>query len=148
MLEIHLEYHGINSERVDIMDEREKLDTFGELLISQVRDRTIEQWEKILTGQLKSKRAVNLYKEAQLKLDNSAFEMVTNLVNQIVDSTLHNFLDLCEQEDKINILFKTSDGEEDTQEIEIKDISDGLAGELYTEDGWILRYSKKPYIEP
>lgn len=130
------------------MSEKEKLDSFGELLISQVRDRSIEQWENMLTGQLKSKRAVNVYEEAQLKLDGPALEMVTGLVNQIVDSTLHNFLSLIEQEEKIKLLFKGSGCEEDTGEVDIKEISDGLAGELYTEDGWILKYSKKSFREP
>ncbi|AIQ49128.1 hypothetical protein R70723_26885 [Paenibacillus sp. FSL R7-0273] len=130
------------------MGGKEKLDDFGELVINQVRDRTIEQWEKILTGQLKSKRAVNVYEEAQLRLDGPALEMVTGLVNQIVDSTLHNVLDLFEQEEKIKLLFKGSGSEEDTGEVEIKELSDGLAGELYTEDGWILKYSQKPYREP
>lgn len=129
------------------MDGSENLNKFGELLIKQVRDRTIEQWEKMLTGQFKSKRAVSVYEEAQVKLDSSALEMVTGLVSQIVDSTLHNFLSLCEQEDKIKILFKSYDIEQE-EKTDIVEISDGLAGELYTEDGWILKYSKKPYIEP
>ncbi|WP_342562790.1 epimerase [Paenibacillus sp. FSL R7-0345] len=129
------------------MDGSENMNTFGELLINQVRDRTIEQWEKVLTGQIKSKRAVSVYEEARLKLDSPALEMVTGLVSQIVDSTLHNFLSLCEQEEKIKILFKTYDIEK-AEETNIVEISDGLAGELYTEDGWILKYSKKPYIEP
>ena len=29
----------------------------------------------------------------------------------------------------------------------ISDISDGLAGELYTEDGWIQRFTKQRYEE-
>ncbi len=29
----------------------------------------------------------------------------------------------------------------------IGDISDGLAGELYSEDGWIANYSEYPYNE-
>lgn len=129
------------------MDGSENLNTFGELLIKQVRDRTIDQWEKILTGQIKSKRAVSVYEEAQVKLDSSALEMVTGLVSQIVDSTLHNFLSLCEQEEKIKILFKTNYIEE-AEATDIVGNSEGLAGELYTEDGWILKYSEKPYIEP
>ncbi|AIQ54615.1 hypothetical protein [Paenibacillus sp. FSL R7-0331] len=130
------------------MNAKEKLDMFGELVINQVRDSTIEQWEKMLTGQLKSKRAVNVYEEAKSKLDGPALEMVMGLVNQIVDSTLHNFLELFEQEEKIKLLFMGSGSKEDTGEVEIKEISDGLAGELYTEDGWILKYSQKPYREP
>lgn len=130
------------------MTESDMLNKFGELLISQVRDKTIEQWERIMSGEVKSKRALNIYNEIQLELNEPARVLVTNLITQAVDSTLHNFLYMCEQQDNIDILFK--DGEEtgNEEEINIKEVSDGLTGELYTEDGWILSYSTKPYSEP
>ena len=44
--------------------------------------------------------------------------------------------------------------EEEHEEIELtvkgrnlNEISDGLAGELYTEDGWIQKYTKQRYEE-
>lgn len=56
----------------------------------------------------------------------------------IVDTTLHHLLWTVEQEDLIEFTFK-----EDDQIVNINEISDGLAGELYTEDGWISRFSDK-----
>jgi hypothetical protein len=38
-------------------------------------------------------------------------------------------------------LIKTSNS---GNELSLREISDGLCGELYTEDGWIERFSKYP----
>lgn len=130
------------------MTESDMLNKFGKMLISQVRDETIEQWERILSGQVKSKRALEIYSEIQLEFDEQAKTLVTNLLTQAVDSTLHNFLYMCEQEDNIDIIFKDDEDGGYVEEINIKEVSDGLSGELYTEDGWILSYSTKPYVEP
>ncbi|WP_438498559.1 epimerase [Paenibacillus sp. IHBB 3054] len=130
------------------MTESDMLNKFGKMLISQVRDETIEQWERILSGQVKSKRALKIYSEIQLEFDEQAKTLVTNLLTQAVDSTLHNFLYMCEQEDNIDIIFKDDEDGGNVEEINIKEVSDGLSGELYTEDGWILSYSTKPYVEP
>ena len=50
-----------------------------------------------------------------------------------IDYSLGNLLTMVEQNDEIVVL---CDGEN------IKELSDGLSGELYTEDGWIERFSQ------
>lgn len=45
---------------------------------------------------------------------------------------------LIEQNDDIKVMVGDND---------IKEDSDGLEGELYTEDGWINRFSKERYEE-
>lgn len=49
---------------------------------------------------------------------------------------MHNMLFMLEEHEEIEMLYA---GENIVEE------SDGLSGELYTEDGWIEKYSKKMY---
>ncbi|MDF2859636.1 MAG: hypothetical protein K0Q87_5487 [Neobacillus sp.] len=65
--------------------------------------------------------------------------MFNDVVPKIVDTTLHHLLWTFEQNELIDI--NVANG--DSKQISIKEISDGLAGELYTEDGWISRFSDK-----
>ncbi len=111
------------------------LDVFGEILIKRVRDEAIEQWEKTIHGELKSEESQRLYKQIS---SSGQSELFNDLVPKIVDTTLHHLLWTFEQNELIDIV---ANG--DSKQISIKEISDGLAGELYTEDGWISRFSSK-----
>ena len=55
-----------------------------------------------------------------------------------VDSSLHSFLFLMEESPDIDISFSSGD-ESITQ---LSEESDGLGGELFTQDGWIARFSQ------
>ncbi|MBP1937641.1 hypothetical protein [Paenibacillus sediminis] len=56
---------------------------------------------------------------------------------------MSQFLWFLEEEDSVDITFDNGSGET----ISIKEISDGLKGELFTEDGWISRFSRKKNME-
>lgn len=118
------------------MRDRELLDVFGEILMKRVRDEAIEQWEKTIQGELKSQECQRLH---NLISSSGQSEMFNDLVPKIVDTTLHHLLWTFEQNELIDI--NVANG--DSKQISIKEISDGLAGELYTEDGWISRFSDK-----
>jgi hypothetical protein len=113
------------------------LDLFGEILMEKVRDFTIEVWEKTIKGEMKSEESQKLHR---LISDSGQSELIKDLVPEIVDTTLHNLLWMLEQEELINVTVNV-DGDE--KQASLKEESDGLAGELYTEDGWIYRFSKK-----
>lgn len=68
-----------------------------------------------------------------LSLSSDDIEIVIWLIPEIVDVSLHNMLFMIEENDDIELLFENEN---------LKEISDGLAGELYTEDGWIDKFSK------
>ena len=51
---------------------------------------------------------------------------------------MYNMLSLFEAHKEIELLYETEN---------IVEESDGFSGELYTEDGWIEKYSKKLYEE-
>ena len=117
------------------------LEKFGELLIHKVRDKAINDWEMILNGKMKGTRAAqirNLISGYSLE----QLEILKELIPQVVDTTLHHLLWTIEQLDILKILLSDKEG----TTCDIKEVSDGLPGELYGDLGWIKRFSKKRVI--
>ena len=110
------------------------LDFFGEILMNRVRDEAIDDWERIIEGQMKDEESVQIHKS----LSDKEKELIRRLVPKIVDTTLHHLLWTLEQDDSLELLVNSG-----TKKENIAEISDGLTGELYTEDGWIYRFSNK-----
>lgn len=115
------------------------LDTFGEILIKKVRDVAIHNWDSIIDGKMKGQRSKEI-REMFSIFNDEQIEVLKDLFPMVVDSTLHHLLWTLEQEDAIELSVEV-----DQKAKRIRDISDGLAGELYTEDGWIMRFSEKRY---
>ena len=109
------------------------LDLFGEIFINEVRDRTIRVFDKRIEGTMKDESSQQLYKEVQL-LNDSQRELVYKIIEQVTDLSIHNVLCMFEEHDEVKLLY--NDGN-------LVEESDGLAGELYTDDGWIKKYSKQ-----
>ncbi|WP_291581529.1 hypothetical protein [Clostridium sp. UBA6640] len=113
------------------------LEYFGERLMREVRDETISSLDRMLDGNMKGltaqqvKEKISMFNEEQLSV-------IKWLIFKITDLSLHNLLVMIEQNDDIKVL---------VEENNIKEISDGLDGELYTEDGWIERFSNERYEE-
>ena len=117
---------------------KEALDQFGRILMERGRDRTVVNWDKILDGTMKGK-SCEAIKQRLAHLSPEQIEVVRWLVPQIVDTSLHYVLWALEQENSISLLIKDEHGEMHN----LREASDGLPGELYTEDGWIARFSKQ-----
>ncbi|MFF2482276.1 epimerase [Paenibacillus sp. NPDC058071] len=120
------------------------LEAFGEILMTQVRDKAIFHWEKVLHGEMKDKGSKLLFEEFINNLEKDQQERIVDITSQVVDTTLHFLLLALEEESLISVFAKYDDGEP----IDIKKLSDGLPGELYTEDGWIMKFSDKRYLQP
>lgn len=118
------------------------LEKFGELLMTRVRDKAIADWDKIIGGEMRGERAQRV--QALLaSLIPDQVEVVKQLLPQIVDTTLHHLLWVLEQERSIEV--RTGVGEGQPQSV--RDLSDGLPGELYSSNGWIARYSRQRHGE-
>lgn len=61
-------------------------------------------------------------------------EILKFVVSTTVDKVLDSFLFMIEQHENIGLLYN---------DINLNDESDGLSGELYTEDGWIEKYTSQ-----
>ena len=111
------------------------LDKFGEVFIGEVRDNTIETFEKIFDGRMRGLTAENV-RERIANYDEQQKEDILWIVSKTVDQCLYNMLFLVEEHKEIELLYDTEN---------IVEESDGLSGELFTEDGWIEKYSQKLY---
>ncbi len=114
------------------------LEKFGQILISEVRDEAIDKYQMIAAGTMKSVPAIELHN----KLNNFTEDQLS-IIRQVVvgsiDDVVHNFLWMLEQhEDDIDIF--CSEDEDSTKE-NVRELSDGLSGEVYTDDGWIAKFS-------
>ena len=108
------------------------LDLFGKHFIEDTRDRTFKTISKMIDGTMKG---VTAQQVSQLLSDftRDQIDALCRVVLISIDYSLGNMLTMIEQNDEIVVL---CDGEN------IKDLSDGLSGELYTEDGWIEKFSR------
>jgi len=119
----------------------EHLDYFGRILIKNVRDEAIEHWDNILTGKMKGQESQKIHQDIINNINKEQIELLQNLLPQVVDTTLHYLLWTIEQE----VSIKLSIHLDQSPPLELRNISDGLPGELYSEDGWICRFSgRKP----
>lgn len=118
------------------MTEYEKLDEFGRQLMENVRDDTLDFHHALNRRQIKSERGLRLANLIS-KMGSENADSLDEIVINTVDNLLHRFLFMIETTDHLEVVYVDESGEA----IPLSQISDGLAGELYSEDGWIEKYS-------
>lgn len=119
------------------------LQTLGELLMRRVRDEAIEEWDKIIDGKLRSDRALKVQSKLN-QMSPDQIDTVRILVPQIVDSCLHHLLWTLEQANEVEVNVRLPEGSAQ----EIREMSDGLPGELYGSNGWIAKFSRQRHVPP
>lgn len=117
-------YDGVNRKKMEIKM-KSSLDNFGEIFINEVRDNTIEIFEKIFDGSMKGVTAENIRNRMGI-VDEEKRQFLVWLAAQIVDQCMDNMLFMLEEHEELKILY---------EDVNIAELSDGLSGELYTEDG-------------
>jgi hypothetical protein len=106
--------------------------------MTRVRDKAILDWKKTVDGRMKGEIAAKIRRILE-PLSEEQQQVFLSLVPEVVDTVLHHLLWTLEQEDNVRIGILADN--EDVNNL--KDISDGLAGELYSGEGWIARFSKE-----
>ena len=109
------------------------LDEFGKTLMSDVRDRTILVFDKRIQGLMKDEASLRLYERIS-SLDNNQKKLIEDIIPMVVDLSIHNMLCMLEDHSDFSLIKDSKN---------IAELSDGLSGELYTEDGWISKYSEQ-----
>ena len=105
--------------------------------MADLRDKTIKELEMTVEGRMSSARASEL-NERLSALTSDQLSLVRAVVASSIDDVLHNALWMLEQHDN-DLQLSLADG---TKKANLVEISDGLAGELHTEAGWIARFSR------
>ena len=115
----------------------DKLNAFGELFIEEVRDRTIDKFYRIVEGKMKDSNSLELHNLIS-RLDENAKSVLSRVALDIIDNQMFNTLTVFEQNE--DYILGYIDDEETLHNM--NDESDGLAGELFGDDGWIKKHSK------
>ena len=116
--------------------EENRLDEFGKFLMANLRDPAIEYFDILAKGGWKAPGLAAL--QADLKsLSPEQLKIVRQCVLSCIDNGIHDFLfrlqEVGDLDGGIRVYVKGHD---------VSAISDGLHGELSTENGWIAKYSK------
>lgn len=120
------------------MSDKALLDILGYKLMYAVRDPSINRFDCILSGDVKAKSLIALHKSLRI-FDSEQSEIIREIVVESIDEAIYNFLDMLEQNEETMKLFISQYGNNGKNVVEI---SDGLSGELFTEDGWKAKFSQ------
>lgn len=115
------------------MNDKDILNEFGATLMVSVRDRSISKLEQAQSGILKGASGKELH-ELFSQFNSGQQSIIKKLIVEFIDNTIFNTLAMFEEEEKGKKILVNG--------IDINEISDGLCGELFTEDGWISQFSK------
>ena len=119
------------------MDRQQYLDALGQLLMDRVRDYTLRQMKSILEGRMKTPRP--LFEKCQA-LPGEVADLPMEVALETMDHCLHNLMCMIEESEDV-VKVHVIQGQEPAN---LEEISDGLPGELFSEYGWIARFSKYP----
>lgn len=114
------------------------VEKFGKLFVENVRDKSLDYLQFMFDGRWKAPELQALQTRiASLTPDLKATvrELVENLLTHVMHDTLFALQECHDGNSGIEIMV---DGQA------IAGLSDGLHGEIFGEDGWIVRYSKYP----
>jgi hypothetical protein len=112
------------------------LSEFGESFIKRVRDNSIFVFEGIISGHMKDSESKALHERLK-EMSDEEVALLRKFAYKMVDLTIHNTLFFFEQS-----IGKWKISNQERQIGDLANISDGFSGELYTEDGWIKKYSR------
>lgn len=118
------------------METDDTLNKFGKFLVQNLRDSGINFAENLLANHWKSPELINLQNEIQSFSDDKK-NIIRQIVVKTIDNAIHDFLfAVVEQADFDNEIQIIVDKKN------IVELSDGLHGESYSEDGWNAKFSK------
>ena len=113
----------------------EELNIAGKFIMKHFRDNALSKLDALLEGKLKAPGLLELQRSIA-SLENEEKETLKKACMESVDSGLHDFLfalqEATDNNDDIKLLVNGRN---------IAELSDGLQGELFTEDGWFSKFS-------
>lgn len=112
------------------------VDKFGKFIVENLRDKGIDFAEGLLKKHWKEPNLLGMQNEIA-NLNEAQKAAFIKAVTETIDGGIHDFLfALQEQADFQNDIQIIVDGQN------IVDLSDGIHGEAYSEEGWFAKYSR------
>src|SRR5262245_49357678 len=117
------------------MKERDPLEQFGQFVMAKLRDRAIEHHDLLADGYWKAPSLRQLQTDLKT-LSKEQLLIVRRCVVNAIDTAIHDFLfalqELGDFDNDIRVMAQGQD---------IAELSDGLHGEPFADDGWFAKYS-------
>ena len=111
------------------------LDEFGKFIITNMRDKQIDNVNGLLKGKWRAKNVKNLQKQLS-KFNRDEKKVISDLVEDILNSTMHDLLFAIQESNDLDTGLKVMMNDKNVAEL-----SDGLQGEICGDEGWIRRFS-------
>ncbi len=120
--------------------EQQALDLFGQVLMERVRDTQIKLWDETFAGTARSSTYKNIHKKLTASFNEEQLDVLGYLMPWIVDNVIAYTLGMLEHKhEQFDVTVHI--GEEVVPSLYA--ISDSLDMALWSEDGWIARFSTK-----
>lgn len=121
-------------------DVNSPLDRFGKFIVENMRDKGIDNYDRLANGSWKTPSLQALQEDLK-QFDERQLSIIRQCVGSSIDTAIHDFLFALQESTDLEqgvevIVDKTN----------VAKVSDGLHGEPFGEDGWYLKYSA--YGEP
>jgi len=116
----------------------ESLDTFGSFFVKNFRDKSLDNLQGLLDGHWKAGELQSLQEKLSSFSPNertTVRELVETLLTHAMHDLLFAFQEYHDCDSGIEIT---------VNDAHVAAMSDGLHGEIFGEDGWIVRFSKHP----
>lgn len=110
-----------------------KLEKFGKVISQDLRDSALNRFLDIESGKLKSPSTQEMISRLSEFSDDQK-SIIRTLLTECIDCGVHDLLFAIEEE--------TEDISVHIDGTNIADESDGLNGEIFTEDGWFAKHSE------
>lgn len=122
------------------MDESTKksLHQFGKGLMENVHDEELALFDRLMSGKMADARSRELYARYRT-LNAEDADLARQLVDEAVGGAIARFLHYLDE-----YQFQLFARQDLNKQHDIVAASDGLAGELYGDNGWIARFSRYP----
>lgn len=118
------------------METNNSLELFGDFLVKNLRDKGIKNAETLLNNKSKSPSLLKLQSELN-NFSEPQKALIKEVVIKSIDTAIHDFLfaiqELSDFENNIQILVNGQN---------IVELSDGIHGESFSDDGWNVKYSE------
>ena len=114
----------------------ETLDKFGKFIVENLFDKGLDRYTSLANGKLKTPRLQEFQNELK-KFDSEQIHIIKQLTIEVLTTTTHDFLFALQERSEIEEDITVNVDNEN-----IAELSDGLHGEIFLEDGWLKRFSE------
>ncbi|WP_417888156.1 DUF6547 family protein [Zunongwangia sp.] len=106
------------------------------MIIDNLRDKQIDWFKGLIQGKWRSQESKEFHAKLS-KLTQEEKQVVADVLEKILEKSMHDFLFAIQESNDLDSGLKVfMDGEN------VAELSDVLHGEIFTEDGWIERFSR------